>query len=83
MRKKTKSSFYQVITLVFHLKLKLKNKSTKIIWYITNIRKDQVLILSKQQNQNNHKLTNLSRNKTPKMIFTQKKLTLPHCTIDI
>ena len=35
------TNFYQVNTTAFILKLKLKNKSTKIIWYITNIQKDQ------------------------------------------
>ena len=40
-------NFYQVDTTAFNLKLKLKNKSTKIIWYITNIQKDQITILSK------------------------------------
>ena len=33
------TNFYQVNTTTFILKLKLKNKSTKIIWYITNIQK--------------------------------------------
>ena len=39
------TNIYQVNTIAFNLKLELKNKSTKIIWYITNIQKDQITII--------------------------------------
>ena len=61
------TAFYQVDTTAFKIKLKFKKKSTKIIWYITNIQKDQITFLSKHPHKNIHELTILSRSKTPEI----------------
>ena len=76
------ANFYQVNTTAFDLKLKLKNKSTKIIWYITNIQKNQITILSKHPHEINHEITILSRGNTPE-ITSILKLNRPHSTIDL
>ena len=73
----------QVNTTAFNLKLKLKNRSTKVIWYITNIQKDQITILSKHLHKNIHELTILSRSNTPEIASILKKLNRPHITIDL
>ena len=77
------TNFYRINTTAFKLKLKLKNKSTKIIWYITNIQKDQITILSKHPHKNIHELTILSRSNNPEIKSILKKLTQPHSTIDL
>ena len=77
------TKFYQVNTTAFNLKLKLKSKSTKIIWYITNIQKDQITILSKNTHKNIHELTILSSSNTPELTSILKKLKQPHSTIDL
>ena len=61
------TNVYKVNTAAFNLKLKLKNKTTKIIWYITNIQKDQITILSKHSHKNIHELTILSRSNNPQI----------------
>ena len=52
------TNFYQVNRTAFNLKLKLKNKSTKIIWYITNIQKRSnhnfVQTTTQKYSRNNH-----------------------------
>ena len=68
------TNFYKVNTAAFNLKLKLKNKSTKIIWYITNIQMDQITILSKHPHKNIHELTILSRSNNSEIISILKKL---------
>ena len=77
------TNFYQVKTTAFNLKLKLKNISTKIIWYITNIQKDQITILSKHPHKNIHELTILYSSNTPEITSILKKLNQPHSTIDL
>ena len=77
------TNFYQVNTTAFKSKLKLKNKSTKIIWYITNIQKDQITILSKHPHKNIHELTILSRSNNPEITSILKKPKQPHSTIDL
>ena len=77
------TNFYQVNTTAFDLKLKLKNKSTKIFWYITNIQKDQISILSKHPHKNIHELTILSTINTPEITSILKKLKQPNSTIDL
>ena len=77
------TSFYQIKTTAFILKLKLKKKSTKIIWYITNIQKDQITILSKHPHKNIHELTILSRSNNPEITSILKKLTRPHSNFDL
>ena len=77
------TNFYKVNTTAFILKLKLKNNSTKIIWYITNIQKDQITILSKYPHKNIHELTILSRSNNPEINSILKKLKQPHSIIDL
>ena len=78
------TNFYPVNTTAFNLKLKLENKSTKkIIWYITNIKKDQITILSKHPHKNIHELTILSSSNTPEINSILKKLKQPHSTNDL
>ena len=81
------TNLYQVNTTAFNLKLKLKNKSTKIIWYITNIQKDHnyvtITILSKNPYKNIHELTILSRSNNPEITTILNKLKQPHSTIDL
>ena len=77
------TNFYKVKTTAFNLKLKLKKKSTKIIWYITNIQKDQITILSKHPHKNIHELTILSRSNNPEINSILKKLKQSHSTIDL
>ena len=77
------TNFYKVNTTAFFLILKLKNESTKIIWYITNIQKDQITILSKHPHKNIHELTILSRSNNPEINSILKKLKQPHSTIDL
>ena len=77
------TNFYQVNTTAFNLKLKLKSKTTKIVWYITNIQKDQITILSKHPHKNIHKLTILSSSNTPDITSILKKFKQPHSTIDL
>ena len=54
------TNFHQVNTTAFNLKLKLKNKPTKIIWYINNIQKDQITILSKHPHKKKYSRINHS-----------------------
>ena len=75
--------FYQVNTTAFDIKLKLKNKSTKIIWYISKIQKDQITILSKHPHKKFHEITILSRSNTTKITFILEKLKRAHSTIDL
>ena len=77
------TNFYKVNTTAFNLKLKLKKKSTKIIWYITNIQNYQITILSKHPHKNIHELTILSRSNNPGINSILKKLKQPHSTIDL
>ena len=77
------TNFYKVNTTAFNLKLKLKKKSTKIIWYITNIQNDQITILSKHPHKNIHELTILSRSNNPEINSILKKLKQSHSTIDL
>ena len=77
------TNFYKVKTTAFNLKLKLKKKSTKIIWYITNIQKDQITILSKHPHKNIHELTILSRSNNPEINSILKKLKQSHSTLDL
>ena len=77
------TNFYKVNTTAFNLKLKLKKKSTKIIWYITNIQNYQITILSKNPHKNIHELTILSRSNNPGINSILKKLKQPHSTIDL
>ena len=77
------TNLYKINTTAFNLKLKLKNNSTKIIWYFTNNQKDQITILSKHPHKNIHELTILSRNNNPEINSMLKKLKQPHSTIDL
>ena len=77
------TNFYKVSTTAFSLKLKLKNKSRKIICYITNIQKNQITTLSKHPHKNIHELTILSRSNNPEINSILKKLNQPHSTIDL
>ena len=77
------TNFYPVNTTAFNLKLELKNKSTKIIWYITNIQKDQITILSKHPHKNIQELTILSSSNTPEITSILKKFKQPFSTIDL
>ena len=74
---------YVVITTTLNLKLVNKTKSTKNIWFFTNIQKEQDTILSKHPNQNNHKFTILAFSITPEITSILKKLNRPHSSIDI
>ena len=76
-------SFDQVNTAAIILKLKLINKFTKIIWFITKIPKGQDNILFNYSKQSNHKLIILLCSKTPELYSHFKKLTSPHSTIDM
>ena len=75
--------FYKVNTTAFNLKLKVKTKSTKTRWYINNIQKDQITILSKHPHKTIHELTILSRNNNPEINSILKKFKQPHSTIDL
>ena len=77
------TNFYQIKTTAFSLKLTLKNISTKISWYISNIQKDQVKILWKHPNKNKHEVTILSSSNTPEITFILKKIKQTHSIIDI
>ena len=77
------TNFYKVKTTAFNLKLKLKKKSTKVIWYITYIQKDQITILSKHPHKNIHELTILSRSNKPEINSILKKLKQSHSTIGL
>ena len=77
------TNFHQLNTTAFSLKLKLKSKSTKTIWYKTNIQKDQITILSKHPHKNIHELTILSGSNIPEITSILKKLKQPHSTIDL
>ena len=76
------TSFYQVNTTEIISKLKLKMKPAKIMWYITNIQKDQVNILSTHPTKNNHELAIISCSNTPEIFYILKQLNQPYSTID-
>ena len=76
------TSFYQVNTTEITSKLKLKKKPTEIMWYITNIQKDQVNILSAHPTKNDHELAILSCSNNPELFYILKKLNRPYRTID-
>ena len=57
-----------------YLKLSLKNKSIKFLWYSTNIQKDEITILSKHRYKTNLELTIAFGRKTSEKFSVLKNL---------
>ena len=50
------STHFKFDDSTLNLKLKLGNKVSNIIWYITNTEKDRISILAKNPNDNKHEI---------------------------
>ena len=50
------STHFKIDVSTINLKLKLGNKVSNIIWYITNTEKDHISKLAKHPNDNKHEL---------------------------
>ena len=48
------STHFKIDVSTINLKLKLGNKVSNIIWYITNTEKDHIVILAKHPNDDKH-----------------------------
>ena len=56
------STHFKIDVSTINLKLKLGNKVSNIIWYITNTVRDHISILAKHPNNDKHELYNFFDN---------------------
>ena len=70
------STHFKIDVSTINLKLKLGNKVSTIIWYITNTEKDHISILAEHPNDDKHELYVSFRQYTPEIdtIFQQIKI---------
>ena len=69
------STHFKIDVSTINLKLKLGNKVSNIIWYITNTEKNHISILAKHPNEDKQELYVFFRRYTPEIdtILQQKK----------
>ena len=77
------STHFKIDVSTINLKLKLGNKVSNIIWYITNTEKDQISILAKHPNDNKHELYFFFRRYTPEIDTILQQIKIPNNIIYI
>ena len=72
------STHFKIEVSTINLKLKLGNKVSNIIWYITNTGKNHISILAKHFNDNKHELYVLFRRYTPETDTILQQIKIPN-----
>ena len=77
------SIHFKIDVSTINLKLKLGNKVSNTIWYITNTEKDHTSILTKHPNDDKHELYVFFRRYTPEIDTTFQQIKIPNNIIYI
>ena len=74
---------FEIDVSTINLKLKLGNKVSNILWYITNTEKDHISILAKHPNDDKHELYVFFRRYTPEIDTILQQIKIPNNVIYI
>ena len=77
------STHFKIDVSTINLKLKLGNKVSNIIWYITNTEKDHISILAKHPNDDKRELYIFFRRYTPEIDTILQQIKIPNNIIYI
>ena len=77
------STHFKIDVSTINLKLKLGNKVSNIIWYITNTEKNHISILAKHPNEHKHELYVFFCRYTPEIDTILQQSKIPNNTICI
>ena len=77
------STHFKIDVSTINLKLKLGNKVSNIIWYITNTEKKHISILAKHPNEDKHELYVFFRQYTPETDTILQQIKIPNNIICI
>ena len=77
------STHFKIDVSTINLKLKLGNKVSNIIWYITNTKKNHISILEKQPNEDKDELYVFFRRYTPEIDTILQQIKIPNNIICI
>ena len=72
------STHFKIDVSTKNLKLKLGNKVSDIIWYITNTEKDHTIILAKHPYDDKHELYVFFRRYTPEIDTILQQIKIPN-----
>ena len=77
------STHFKIDVSTINLELKLRNKVSNIIWYITNTEKNHISILAKHPNEDKHELYDFFRRYTPEIDTILQQIKIPNNIIYI
>ena len=77
------STYFKIDVRTINLELKLGNKVSNIIWYITNSENDLIRFLPKHPNDNKHKFFVFLRRNTPEIDTILQRMKIPNNIIYI
>ena len=77
------STHFKIDVSTINLKLKLGNKVSNIIWYITNTEKNHISILAKHPNEDKHELYVFFRRYIPEIDTILQQIKIPNNIIYI